>query len=101
MDLSLRLTLWILAATVAFITDVVTKALPHERVVNHYAQVPLVPLLLVGLGLLVIGARYSPAVAIGSGLMFGGLCGNAGESLIHGYATDGMPVAAWRTNRGA
>lgn len=92
------LALWVSCAGLSFGVDAVTKALPHAVVVNHYAHTPA--LLLAGLAifLLLLGLGKSPLVAVGSGFMFGGLCGNGGQVLLFGYASDWIPVGAWLTN---
>lgn len=98
MSVPLRLALWWLSAFAALMADVETKMLPHPVIIRHYTHVSALVLVLVGVCLLVVGVRYSPIIAIGAGLMFGGLCGNGGEILMRGYATDWIPVGEWRAN---
>lgn len=93
-----RSILWLTCAGVSFGTDAVTKAVPHEVVVNHYAQTPAGILVLLAVFLAVLGVWRSRLVAIGSGLMFGGLCGNGGQVLLFGYASDWIPIGNWLTN---
>lgn len=92
------LVLWGFCAVLSFGADAVTKALPHAIVVNHYAHTPAAILAALAIFLLVLGLGKSPLVAVGSGFMFGGLCGNGGQVLLFGYASDWIPVGNWLTN---
>lgn len=92
------LALWVACAGVSFAADALTKALPHPVVVNHYSHTPAVILVALAIFLLLLGVRKSPLVAVGSGFMFGGLCGNGGQVLLFGYASDWIPVGSWLTN---
>lgn len=98
MTLAGRFVLWLCAALGALMLDVLTKLLPHPVTINHYADAPIQVAIVLGACLLGVGLRYSGTVAFGSGLMFGGLWGNAGQILLDGYATDWIPVGEWRTN---
>lgn len=92
------LALWTLCAAVSFGTDAVTKSMPHAIVVNHYAHTPPAILAALAVFLLLLGISKSPLVAVGSGFMFGGLCGNGGQVLLFGYASDWIPIGDWLTN---
>jgi hypothetical protein len=98
MKLLARLILWMTSAAVALVLDVVTKLLPHPVVLNHYADAPILVAIVLGAALFGVGLWYSGTIAVGAGLMFGGLWGNVGQILLKGYATDWIPVGAWRTN---
>jgi hypothetical protein len=78
--------------------DVGSKAAPHSIVVNNYSHTPAVVFVLVGLFLCALGLWHSRLLAFGAGLMFGGLCGNGGQLLVFGYASDWIPVGGWLTN---
>lgn len=93
-----RFALWVTCATASLGTDAVTKSLPHAIVVDHYAHTPAPILACLAIFLLLLGLGKSRLVAIGSGLMFGGLCGNGGQVLLYGYASDWIPVGNWLTN---
>lgn len=98
MRYGIRLALWLGSGVTALATDVVTKAEPHPLVIYHYAHTPVAVLVAVSVFLLAVGLWYSNLLAIGSGLMFGGLCGNGGQLLLYGYASDWIPVGGWLTN---
>ncbi len=98
MSAVLRLTLWATAALAALVADVVTKAQPHEVVAFHSAHTPAVVIGLAGVLLCLLALWRSTPITVGAGLMFGGLCGNGSEILLHGYATDWLPLAGWLTN---
>src|SRR5438270_13959913 len=85
-------------AAVTLGADVVTKVIPHREVVDHYSHAPIALLLLVGGFLVVLGVRYSATLAIGAGLMVGGLCGNGGQLVLFGYASDWIRFGDWLTN---
>lgn len=85
-------------AMLTFGADVITKLIPHREVVDHYSHVPVMLLLLVGVFLVVLGVRYSTTLAIGAGLMVGGLCGNGGQLILEGYASDWIRLGDWLTN---
>jgi lipoprotein signal peptidase len=93
-----RFLLWVSAGAVALSADLVTKAAPHDVYAYNYAHTPLLVFLLVGFFLCVLGVWHSRLLSVGAGLMFGGLCGNAGQLLLMGYATDWIPVHGWLTN---
>ena len=98
MQVLIRFALWSTAGAATLTADVVTKAAPHAMVVHHYSNTPAVVLVLVGLSLYALGLWHSNVLAVGAGLMFGGLCGNGGQLLLYGYATDWIPVGGWLTN---
>jgi hypothetical protein len=98
MQLGKRFSLWLFAGVVSLLVDVATKAAPHSTVVNNYSHTPSVVFLLVGLFLCGLGLWHSRVLALGAGLMFGGLCGNGGQLLMFGYASDWIPVGGWLTN---
>ena len=93
-----RFTIWLAAAGAALAADIWSKASPHPIIAYNHAHTPAFVFLLVGAVLLVLGLLYSNVVAFGSGLMFGGLCGNAGELILLGYATDWIHVGHYLTN---
>lgn len=86
------------AAGLTLALDLTTKAEPHPLVVDHYSHTPALALILVSVFLCALGIWHSNMLAVGAGLMFGGLCGNGGELLVRGYATDWIPVGGWVTN---
>lgn len=98
MTLVARFIVWLCAAIVALVLDVLTKLLPHPVVIKHYAEAPILVAIVLGACLLGVGLRYSATIALGAGLMFGGLWGNAGQILITGYASDWIRIGVWRTN---
>jgi hypothetical protein len=98
MDLTTRFALWSTSGTAAFVADVVTKAAHHSEVARNGAHTPPLVFIFVGCFLWTLGLWHSRLLAIGAGLMFGGLCGNAGELFLNGYATDWIPIGGWLTN---
>lgn len=98
MTLSLRITLWVAAAVMTVAADAVTKALPHRVVVFNYSHTPPLVFGVVAVFLALLAFWRSPLIVLGAGFMFGGLCGNAGQLLLFGYATDWIPVGGWLTN---
>jgi lipoprotein signal peptidase len=98
MDLVTRFALWMSTSLAALVADVATKSAPHATVVHNQAHTPPLLFALVGCFLWVLGLWHSRLLAIGAGLMFGGLCGNGGQLLLTGYATDWIPVGGWLTN---
>ncbi len=98
MSFPARLLLWISTGTATFAADTITKALPHAPVVHNYSAPPAIVFALVGLFLCMLAAWQSAVVVAGAGLMFGGLCGNAVQLVVTGYATDWIPLAGWLTN---
>jgi len=98
MTVASRFSLWFAAGAASFLADTVTKAVPHATVVNNYSHTPSFVFLLVGLFLCALGLWQSRLLALGAGLMFGGLCGNGGQLLLFGYASDWIPVGGWLTN---
>jgi lipoprotein signal peptidase len=94
-----RFLLWIAFGTGSLLADVVTKAAPHRVVVENPGHAPVVILVLVAAFLCGLALWHSTRLlAIGTGLMFGGLCGNAGQALIEGHASDWLPVGGLFTN---
>ena len=93
-----RVVLWAGTAALTLGADIGTKAIPHQPGVHHYAYVPVLILILLGAFLVGLGIRYSATLAIGSGLMFGGLCGNGGQLILFGYVSDWIPLGGWLTN---
>jgi hypothetical protein len=93
-----RLILLVCTALLTVSADIFTKAFPHRMVVLHHAHVPALILVLVGAFLIMLGVRYSSTLAIGSGLMVGGLCGNGGQLVLFGYASDWIQLGDWLTN---
>lgn len=94
----IRFILWMGMALVSLGADIATKSAPHSLVVYNYSHTPGLVFIVVGLFLGVLALVHSNLIAIGSGLMLGGLAGNAGQLLLLGYATDWIPVAGWFTN---
>lgn len=98
MAVSTRISLWMLAALASLIIDAATKAAPHQVVVYNYSHTPLLVFMVVGVFLGLLALWRSPLIVLGAGFMFGGLCGNAGQLLLFGYATDWIPIGNWLTN---
>jgi hypothetical protein len=98
MRMTTRFALFCGAALASFLADIVTKATPHSLVVNNYSHTPGIVLVLVGLFLCALGLWHSRLLAVGAGFMFGGLCGNGGQLLLYGYASDWIPLGGWLTN---
>ena len=98
MDLSTRFGLWMSTSLAALAADIATKAAPHATVVHNQAHTPPLLFVLVGCFLWILGLWHSRLLAVGAGLMFGGLCGNGGQLLLSGYATDWIPIGGWLTN---
>jgi hypothetical protein len=98
MDLFIRFALWASTGLAAFVADIATKSAPHTTVVHNQAHTPPLIFVLVGCFLWILGLWHSRLLAIGAGLMFGGLCGNGGQLLLNGYATDWIPIGGWLTN---
>lgn len=94
----IRFTIWLACAAIVFAVDVLTKASSHPIVAYNHAHTPTVVLFLVGLLLFTLGMLHSNVLALGSGLMFGGLLGNGGELLRYGYASDWIHVGHYLTN---
>lgn len=94
----LRFAVWISCGAVVFVADAATKAAPHPLVVYNHSHTPAVVLFLVAVLLLALGLLYSNLLAFGAGLMFGGLCGNGGELLHYGYASDWIHIGHYLTN---
>ena len=93
-----RLILWLAAGLLVFLVDLGTKAAPHDRVAHNAAHTPAIVFLGVAAFLFAVALWHSNLIAVGAGLMFGALCGNAGELLVLGYATDWIPLGGWLTN---
>jgi hypothetical protein len=93
-----RFVLWLLTGVTALAADAATKAVHHPFVAYNYSHTPAPVFVVVALFLCLVAIWQSNLVAIGAGLMFGGLCGNAGQLLLFGYATDWIPVGGWLTN---
>jgi hypothetical protein len=98
MKTATRFGLWLVAAVVALGTDVITKAQPHTTVAHNYSHTPAILLITLAACLCVLGIGHSRMLAVGAGLMFGGLCGNGGQLLAFGYASDWLPIGGWLTN---
>lgn len=98
MPVKTRFLLWSTAAAACFLLDAVTKAAPHANTVNNYSHTPGLMLLVVGLFLCGLGLWHSRTLAVGAGLMFGGLLGNGLQLVLYGYASDWIPVGGWLTN---
>src|SRR5437764_10988403 len=98
MRVFLRFGLWSMTAAVSVLADVATKADRHHLVVRNYSHTPVIVFVRVGLFLFALGLWHSNLLAIGAGFMFGGLCGNGGQLLVLGYASDWIPVGGWLTN---
>ena len=98
MRLLVRFVIWLSAGLASLTADIVTKAVPHPLVINHYAHISLAVLVVVSLLLCSIALWHSNTLSLGSGLMFGGLCGNGGQLVLYGYASDWIPIGGWLTN---
>lgn len=99
MQLLSRFLLWFGIGATALLADVVTKAAPHRVVVDNPGHTPTVVLILVGMFLCGLALWHSTRLlAVGTGLMFGGLCGNGGQALIEGHASDWLPIGGVVTN---
>jgi hypothetical protein len=98
MKTATRFGLWLTAALFALGTDVVTKAEPHPTVAHNYSHTPAALLFALAACLCILGVGHSKTLAVGAGLMFGGLCGNGGQLLAYGYASDWLPIGGWLTN---
>ncbi|GAC1633346.1 MAG: hypothetical protein NVS4B2_19030 [Chloroflexota bacterium] len=94
----LRFTIWLTSAAAVFALDALTKAGTHPVVAYNHAHTPAVVLVVVGILLLALGLVYSLMLALGAGLMFGGLLGNGGELIRYGYASDWIHVGHYLTN---
>lgn len=88
MQLLLRFVVWALVGGVSAAVDLHTKMEPHPLVLHHYGHQTLLDLAPIGLFLFATVFYGSLLSAVGTGLMLGGLIGNGGELLSHGYATD-------------
>lgn len=97
-EIILRLFLWAASAGGALAIDVWSKAASHPIVLHHFKHVEAIDLIPTGLFLLCLGVYRSKLVALGAGLMFGGLLGNGIELLRYGYATDWIVVWQYVTN---
>jgi hypothetical protein len=98
MDVVRRFALWGSSALLVMGVDVITKAAPHRVIASNHAHSPLLVYAVVGCFLLALGLSRSPLLSVGAGLMFGALCGNAGQLMVDGYATDWIPIGGWLTN---
>ena len=98
MEILRRFCIWVSSASLVIALDVITKASPHAVVAGNRSHALLLVYLLVGVFLLALTAVRSSLLAFGVGLMFGALCGNAGELLFLGAATDWIPIGGWLTN---
>ncbi|HZS93844.1 MAG TPA: hypothetical protein VFA78_03540 [Chloroflexota bacterium] len=96
--LAARFGTWVAAAAASLAADVTTKALPHELILLNPRPTPWPLLVIAGIALLVLGLWGSPILAVGAGLMFGGLCGNGGQLLIDGAVSDWLRFGDWVTN---
>lgn len=98
MNMVIRFALWISTACASLGIDVLTKAAPHDLVIDNHSRTPGIALIFVGASLVALALWHSNAMAIGAGFMFGGLCGNGGQVLLFGYASDWIPLGGWLTN---
>src|SRR5438270_10754396 len=98
MDLLRRLSLWLSCASLVVTADVMTKAAPHHVIAANHAHTPAFIYVVVGCFLFSLGIWRSLLLTVGAGLMFGALCGNAGQLLLDGYATDWIPIGGSLTN---
>jgi hypothetical protein len=98
MEFMRRFGLWATCAALVVAVDFVTKAAPHRVVASNYSHAPAMLYLAIGAFLLALGVGHSPLVSVGAGLMFGALCGNIGELMIAGFATDWIEIGGWFTN---
>jgi hypothetical protein len=98
MDAIRRLSVWGACALLVVGADSITKAAPHRMVAANHMHTPFVVYAVVGCFLVGLGVSRSPFLVAGAGLMFGALCGNAGQLLMVGYATDWIPIGGWLTN---
>jgi hypothetical protein len=98
MEFLRRFALWATCAALVIAVDIVTKVAPHREVVTNYSHAPAALYLAIGAFLLTVGVVHSPLVSAGAGLMFGALCGNAGQLMIAGFATDWIEIGGWFTN---
>lgn len=87
-----RATIFLATAGLATGIDLWTKMQPHPIVYHHYNHISLTKFVAVGLCLLAFALYRSSLLALACGLYFGALCGNDGELLAHGYATDWILV---------
>src|SRR5581483_1591282 len=93
-----RFAVWVAAAAASLTADIATKALPHDLILQNARPTPWPLLVVAGVALLVLGLWDSPILAVGAGLMFGGLCGNGGQLLIYGAVSDWLRFGDWVTN---
>ena|SRR5947209_15817331 len=98
MTVARRIGLWLSCALLVVTADVITKAVPHGVVATNHARTPLIIYAIVGCFLFALGLWRSLLLTAGAGLMFGALCGNAGQLILDGYATDWIPIGGWLTN---
>jgi hypothetical protein len=98
MEVARRFGLWLSCASLVVTVDVITKAAPHHVVAANHAHTPVLVYVAVGCFLFSLGIWRSLLLTTGAGLMFGALCGNAGQLLLDGYATDWIPIGGWLTN---
>ncbi|HEX8919045.1 MAG TPA: signal peptidase II [Chloroflexota bacterium] len=98
LEVALRLILWCGAAALVLWIDSTTKGAPHPIVLHHYRHVELLDLVPTALFLLWLGLYRAKTIALGAGLMFGGLLGNGSELIRSGYATDWILVGHYVTN---
>jgi hypothetical protein len=94
----LRFAISMATAGVVLAVDVLTKEADHEAVLLHYRHITPLEFVAVALFLLALAIYRSNLLALAAGLLFGALCGNGGELLLHGYATDWLRVGRWLTN---
>ena len=87
-----RAAIFVVTAVVATGIDLWTKTQPHPIVYHHYNHISLTRFVAVGLCLLAFALYRSPLLALAYGLYFGALCGNDGQLLAQGYATDWILV---------
>lgn len=94
----LRFAILVVTAAAVLAADVWTKEADHAAVLLHYRHITPFEFVAVGLFLFALALYRSNLLALAAGLLFGALCGNGGELLLHGYATDWIRVGRWLTN---
>lgn len=87
-----RVLIFALTALLAVGLDLWTKAQPHDVVLHHYSAAAPAKLVALGLCLLAFAVYRTSISSVAAGLYFGALCGNGGELVAHGYATDWIVV---------
>jgi len=93
-----RIAIWASTAFIVLTLDILTKEATHDVVLFHYRHITPIEFAAVAIFLLALAVYRSNVLALAAGLLFGALCGNGGELLLHGYATDWIRVGRWLTN---